>query len=250
MRFRKGLSEKVSNIIDGNVPIIVEQILNDKFIGWVLFSDVIKKSDCVILHVSRYSKNIYGTLSVEIDQKASGPSGYESDIIEELSFIAHEKICYMALIRSDRITKLEVVDEDPPKIRWYKKGKLLESFEEFISENALLRNTTFIPFEIRVQIDSELEISEVEDYKNLKLTQNNSYLRIINNKVIGKNVTFYSFNYLKNRTSNVPNNWNITRVRFNNNGLLVFDGKSKFGGESACVDERLEVIVNESKLYK
>jgi hypothetical protein len=92
----------------------------------------------------------------------------------------------------------------------------------------------------------DFEISDIDDYKKLKLIPNYSYLRIIMSKVIDKMVTFYPFNYLQNKTSVMPMTWKINRVHFNNNGLIVFDGRYNDANETTCIDERKEVIINGS----
>jgi hypothetical protein len=126
-----------------------------------------------------------------------------------------------------------------PKIRWYKGGQLLE-------ESIINKNISFIPFELRDQLDVDFENSDINDYKKLRLNPNYSYLRIITSKVIDKIVTFYTFNYLLNKTSVIPITWKINRVHFNNNGLIVFDGRHNANNETSCIDERKEVIINES----
>lgn len=123
---------------------------------------------------------------------------------------------------------------------------MIKQFEEYTWKGESDKVKTFVPFEIRDQIDPNFEISDVEDYSDIKLDLNQDYLKIIRQKVVGKVVEFYSYNYI--RKTSTKEKWNVVNVIFNAYGILVFTGYlSKFGKATVAVDERKIIKYREIK---
>jgi len=115
--------------------------------------------------------------------------------------------------------------------------------DDNMNENVNRNMKSFIPFEIRDQIDPNFEISDIEDYSEMDLSKNQEYLKIIKRKIIGNMVEFYSYNYLKKFTSKEPVKLIINDVGYNADGILVFVGR----GDTKAVDERRPVKYIEPK---
>lgn len=120
---------KLADYYQEDHDVLVRDILNDKYIGWVF----IKNEDPSmngIYHVTEYKLRTK-VIDMAFDMEYLGSSVK----IDELDNVEVQKhVTRVNLLGTDTIYKLEEKNEEKSvKIRWYKKGKL-RTYEEFTNE--------------------------------------------------------------------------------------------------------------------